>query len=188
MTENPEADPSPSKDGSGEVSQPGVDQERRGFLGSAAVASMLSGLVLGYGVFASYAIRFLYPAHAGRSLWQFVCTLDQLSVGESLAFTMPSGAKVVVARQSEGDDAEAFIALSSVCPHLGCKVHWEAANDRFFCPCHNGAFNAQGVATEGPPASANQSLTRFPLSVDGNILMIEVPVNAVTVSQTKGMA
>ncbi len=149
---------------------------------------MLGGLTVGYGAFASYAIRFLYPANVGKSIWQFVCTLDQLKVNESMAFTMPSGAKVVVARQAEGDSAEAFIALSSVCPHLGCKVHWEAVNDRFFCPCHNGAFDAQGAPTEGPPASANQYLTRFPLSVEGNLLLIEVPVNAVTVPDAGGTA
>lgn len=186
MKESPEADPSEEIEMLQQAEQPAIDEERRGFLGSAAVASMLAGLTLGYGAFASFVLRFLYPsANSSNNLWQFVCTLDQLEVNQSMAFTMPSGAKVVVARQAEGETEDAFIALSSVCPHLGCKVHWEAVNDRFFCPCHNGAFNAQGAPTEGPPASANQSLTRYPLSVDGNILLIEVPVNAVTVSQEK---
>lgn len=167
---------------------PEVDAGRRGFMGHAATAAMAGGLAAGYGTFAAHATRFLYPANAGESIWQFVCTLDELAVGDSLPFTMPSGAKIVVARQQEGDTADAFVALSSICPHLGCKVHWEAANDRFFCPCHNGAFDAQGAPTEGPPLSANQYLTRFPLAVEGNLLMVQVPVGGITIDRSEGSA
>ena len=101
---------------------------------------------------------------------------------------MPSGAKVVVARQEEGDSAAAFVALSSICPHLGCKVFWEANNDRFFCPCHNGAFDASGAPTEGPPATADQHLTRFPLTVKDNLLLIHVPTDGVVVTSAEASA
>ena len=164
------------------------DSDRRSFLERAATVAMGGGLIAGYGSFACYATRFLYPADAGKSTSQFVCTLDQLKVGESLPFTMPSGAKVVVARQADGETADAFIALSSICPHLGCNVHWEANNNRFFCPCHNGAFDAKGAPTEGPPAAADQHLTRFRLSVENNLLMIQVPVGGVTVSASETSA
>ena len=174
-----------------EPDQPGAeaeatDSDRRSFLEHAATLAMGGGLVAGYGCFACYAARYLYPADVGRTISQFVCTLDQLKVGESLPFTMPSGAKIVVARQADGDTADAFIALSSICPHLGCQVHWEANNDRFFCPCHNGAFDARGAPTEGPPAAANQHLTRYPLNVEDNLLMIQVPTGGVAVSESKG--
>jgi cytochrome b6-f complex iron-sulfur subunit len=161
---------------------------RRDFLDKSSLLVMAGGLVAGYGTLGYQVGMFLYPADAGRAVWQFVCTLDQLDVGESLSFVMPSGAKVVVARQVEGDSAESFVALSSICPHLGCKVHWEAVNDRFFCPCHNGAFDASGKPTEGPPAKANQQLTRFPLRVEGNLLLIQVPLESITVSQPEGSA
>ena len=102
-----------------------------------------------------------------------------MKIGNSLAYTAPSGASIVVARQGDGETAEDFIALSSTCPHLGCQVHWEALNERFFCPCHNGAFDANGQPTEGPPAAANQQLQRFPLKVDSGLLFIEVPVKSI---------
>lgn len=162
--------------------------DRRDFLNTSSSLVMCGGLAAGYGTLAYQIGRFLYPADAGRAVWQFVCTLEQLGVGESLPFTMPSGTKVVVARQVEGDTADAFVALSSICPHLGCQVHWEAVNERFFCPCHNGAFDAGGKATEGPPAKANQPLTRFPLQVEGNLLLIQVPLESITVSQSEGSA
>ena len=87
--------------------------------------------------------------------------------------------KIVVARQKEGDSVDCFAALSSVCPHLGCAVHWEQQNKRFFCPCHNGAFDASGKATEGPPAAASQSLKEYPLKVENGLLFIAVPSDGI---------
>jgi Rieske Fe-S protein len=143
---------------------------------------MVSGLAAGYGTLAAIAGRFLFPSARSAVNWQFVATLDQLVLGQSLAYQTPSGEKIVVARQQAGESAEAFVALSSVCPHLGCAVHWESQNDRFFCPCHNGAFDASGKATEGPPATANQSLAKFPLKVEKGILYIAVSTDTLTQS------
>jgi Rieske Fe-S protein len=70
--------------------------------------------------------------------------------------------------------------LSSVCPHLGCQVFWEAAKDRFFCPCHNGVFDASGKATAGPPAEANQTLTQYPTKILNDALYVMAPLKTVT--------
>lgn len=155
-----------------------TSKERRGFLSFLSTILMGTGLAGSYGVFAAYAGRFLFPNSNGNKAWQFVSTLDSMTIGASRSYVTPAGQKVVVARQNEGDDAESFIALSSVCPHLGCAVHWESQNDRFFCPCHNGAFDALGKPTEGPPAQANQELTRFPLKVEKGLLYIEVAMES----------
>jgi cytochrome b6-f complex iron-sulfur subunit len=153
---------------------------RRGFLMAASTTAMAGGLAASYGTFAYVAGRFVYPAAAARVAWQYVTSLDRLSVGQSLDYVGPTGARIVVARQGEGQTADDFIALSSVCPHLGCQVHWEAVNQRFFCPCHNGVFNPQGVATEGPPAAAGQALARFPLKIENGLLFIQVPMEGVS--------
>ena len=149
--------------------------QRRSFLQILSSLIMGGGLAASYGTLCAYAGRFLFPSTKGATMWQFVSTVDQLQSGDSVPFTTPFGAKVVVARQGEEGTADDFIALSSVCPHLGCAVHWESQNNRFFCPCHNGAFDASGKPTEGPPAAANQELTRFPLRVENGLLYIEVP-------------
>ena len=73
-----------------------------------------------------------------------------------------------------------FLAVYRRCTHLGCNVNWEAEQNRFFCPCHNGAFNRQGKATAGPPATAGQELTRFPLRVAQGLLYIETPFDSVS--------
>ena len=141
---------------------------------------MAAGLAAGYGTLGVMAGRFLYPTEDTSVGWQLVSPVAELPEGEALEYESPSGAKVVIARQSPGDGADAFIALSSVCPHLGCQVHWEPQNDRFFCPCHNGAFDAQGHPTEGPPASAGQELTRFQLKVENGLLFVLAPLRSIT--------
>jgi cytochrome b6-f complex iron-sulfur subunit len=130
--------------------------------------------------------KFLYPPSRRKVAWQFVETIDRLPISKSQFYTAPTGAQIVITRQREGDTADAFIALSSICPHLGCAVHWEPHNARYFCPCHNGAFDAQGVATKGPPAAASQVLKRFPLKVSKGRLLIEVPME--TVDGQQGVA
>ncbi len=42
-------------------------------------------------------------------------------------------------------------AFSAVCTHLGCLVKWKPAKGEFFCPCHAGRFDANGVNIAGPP-------------------------------------
>lgn len=42
-------------------------------------------------------------------------------------------------------------ALSAACTHLGCRVGWNAAADRFECPCHKGAYDRDGNVVSGPP-------------------------------------
>jgi Rieske Fe-S protein len=134
------------------------------------------GLVAGYGGAGWMAARYLYPARPALRRWLFVCTLRRLEQGDSLVYVTPTGERVAVARQSARADADAFVALSSTCPHLGCQVHWQPQRTRFFCPCHNGVFDPTGKALEGPPADAGTDLPRYPLRVEGGLLYIEVPV------------
>jgi Rieske Fe-S protein len=153
-------------------------EDRRGFLRRAGSWFMGLGLLSGYGAIAAFIGRFLLPTRKTPKAWQFVTTLAETPSGQSLTYLSPAGEKVVVARVAQHGDADDFIALSSVCPHLGCQVHWEQQNNRFFCPCHNGVFNPQGTAVEGPPADAGQSLARYPLMVENGMLFIEVQTEA----------
>ncbi len=147
-------------------------RDRRSFLSFAAMAA---GLVAGYGTFGWIAGRYLYPAVPKRTQWVFVRPERELRPGDALPFKTPAGATVTLARRGSTGTAADFLALSDTCPHLGCKVSWEAANNRFFCPCHNGAFDAEGRATAGPPADAKQELVRFPVKVDQGLVYMEVP-------------
>lgn len=157
-------------------------EERRSFLERISNLGVLASLVAAYGTFASYAVRYLYPARGAKKSWQYVAEIARFPVGDSRSYTAPNGAKVALARQHESGKVEDFVALSSTCPHLGCQVHWEANHNRFFCPCHNGAFDPSGKAIAGPPAEVGQSLPRYPLKIEGGLLYIEVPTEALAAS------
>ncbi len=152
---------------------------RRSFLAAASTAAMAGGLVASYGTFAAYAGRFLYPARGARKGWMFVAEVGRMNRGDAVIYSTPGGAPVTIARQDESGSVEDFVALSSTCPHLGCRVHWEPQNDRFFCPCHSGVFDPTGRATEGPPADAGQSLSKFPLKIEKGLLYIKVQLESI---------
>jgi Rieske Fe-S protein len=139
------------------------------------------GLVGGYGALASIAVRYLFPSRPEPRGWLFAVEVARVRPGGSVPYTTPSGESVIITRQGEGEEASDFIALSSTCPHLGCRVHWEPQHDRFFCPCHNGTFDPNGQATGGPPKTAGQNLSRYRLKVENGLLLINVPLRRVPV-------
>ena len=55
-------------------------------------------------------------------------------------------------------------AFSATCTHLGCQVLWDAPAKRFRCPCHGGAYDAEGRVIAGPPP---RPLDRLQARVDG---------------------
>ncbi len=162
------------------VPQPGDDETlpRRTWLSRMSSAVMAIGMTLGYGTFGTVMGWFFYPAKASSRTWQFLTDLDSFAIGDSVTYEAPAGQKIVVTRLADKGVPEDFIALSSVCPHLGCQVHWQSNNDRFFCPCHNGAFDKAGQPVSGPPKDSNKPLPRYPLKVENGLLFIEVPMEA----------
>lgn len=63
-----------------------------------------------------------------------------------------------------GDKIE---ALSSVCPHLGCAVGWDAAAKNFLCPCHDSRFAPDGSRQSGP---VERGLDPLPVTIkDGRL-------------------
>jgi cytochrome b6-f complex iron-sulfur subunit len=107
------------------------------------------------------------------------------SLRKKLIFAQPGDASsttFVMARLEGQDEAApgvfykrgtdgAPIVISSVCTHAGCAVTWKAQENKFFCPCHQGSFDSEGINIAGPPP---RPLTRLVSSVhDGDILVEE---------------
>jgi nitrite reductase/ring-hydroxylating ferredoxin subunit len=162
------------------VEDPPAGASRRRFLSWLSRAVLAGGLAVAYGGLAALFGRFLYPARGRDRRWLFVQEVAAFPPGASQVFRLPDGRPVNITRRGENADAGSFLALSSTCPHLGCQVHWEAHNQRFFCPCHNGVFTPEGKAIAGPPADAGQSLLAFPLKVEGGLLFVEAPLETLT--------
>jgi menaquinol-cytochrome c reductase iron-sulfur subunit len=55
-----------------------------------------------------------------------------------------------------------IVALSAVCPHLGCAVGWDAGAGNFLCPCHDSRFSPEGNKLTGP---SERGLDELPLQV-----------------------
>ena len=147
---------------------------------------MGAGLAGSYGTFGVMAGQYFFPSGDNKT-WLFVSNAKSFESGTSLDFESPNGVKVTITRNDEAagegptadPTAEDYLALSSVCPHLGCRVHWEGHNDRFFCPCHNGVFDPSGKATGGPPAADGQDLPQYPLKIVNGALYIEMPFRSI---------
>lgn len=73
---------------------------------------------------------------------------------EKLSALAPGDSAIV---EAEGDSFAAYrapdgelFAVSNVCTHLGCKVHWNSVETSWDCPCHGSRFRPDGTVIEGP--------------------------------------
>ncbi len=74
-----------------------------------------------------------------------------------------------VRRSASGE----ILALSPVCKHLNCTVKWEGNprfKSEFFCPCHGGRYDENGVNIPGTPPAA--PLDRYETKVENGRLYL----------------
>ena len=131
---------------------------------------VLGALGLAYGTITTFALGFIFPrGREQRRQRVFIGFAHEIGTGESKSLTLPSGDQMIVSNTGEIDPETGlpFLGFSNRCPHLGCRVHWDGKQRQFICPCHQGAFDASGVAVLGPPADAGQSLRPYRIEVDG---------------------
>lgn len=61
-------------------------------------------------------------------------------------------------------------AIYQVCTHLGCLIPFQAAENRFICPCHGSTFERTSDYVRGPTA---RNLDQFPVEIaaDGTLIV-----------------
>jgi glycine/D-amino acid oxidase-like deaminating enzyme/nitrite reductase/ring-hydroxylating ferredoxin subunit len=74
-----------------------------------------------------------------------VDSVQEIAAGEG-AVVRDGLRRIAVYRDPEG----ALHALSAKCTHLGCAVHWNAAERSWDCPCHASRFDIEGQVLHGP--------------------------------------
>ena len=135
----------------------GGDQGRRGALKHLIV---LGSAALGCAVAAPAAVFLAAPVKspgARAERWVRTVRVDSLREGEprkvsivadqrdawTLARDVELGSVWLVKRGAD------VVALSAVCPHLGCSIN-SVPDGSFACPCHTSTFAADGAKVGGP--------------------------------------
>ena len=103
-----------------------------------------------------------YRHHTGQLPMQRIISVDDIAVGDAVAFTYPDEHEpCLLLRLSTSE----FVAFSQKCTHLSCAVVPRPSEQSFFCPCHEGRFDLRtGTPTAGPP---RRPLTRVVLDIRG---------------------
>jgi Rieske Fe-S protein len=95
-----------------------------------------------------------------------IVALDTVPVGETFLFRYPTDADpAILLRVNE----RSVVAFSQKCTHLGCVVYYQAQENRWHCPCHEGNFGTlRGDVISGPPT---RPLGRIDVEIrdDGNV-------------------
>jgi len=132
--------------------------QRRKLLGTLAGCS---GLVLfsqfGFGIFSFLNSR---PPTEKKPVQM---SLSELPLDKRIKIIY-GGQPVEVLRTKEG-----IKAISLVCTHLGCLVHWVPEKNIYYCPCHEGVFDPDGNVLAGPPPIP---LERLKVEVSGSDVII----------------
>jgi cytochrome b6-f complex iron-sulfur subunit len=141
-----------------------VDENKRKFIGiclGGIAALAVTGLAaITYPVFRYYLI----PPADKNSKGKITIPLKGIVPGTANFFEFNGTAAVVVRKQDGG-----LVALSAVCPHLGCIVQWEKDRQDFLCPCHAGYFTPDGEVISGPPPRA---LAKIPFTITNDVVTI----------------
>src|SRR6202000_392209 len=117
-----------------------------------AVGAVMAVPIIGY---------LLGPAMKKNSSYNSWVTLGSLSdfpEGETRLVnyrnpvqTMWAGARGDIPGWVRRVSGTTFQVFAINCAHLGCPVRWFAQSKLFLCPCHGGAYYADGSRASGPP-------------------------------------
>jgi cytochrome b6-f complex iron-sulfur subunit len=93
-------------------------------------------------------------------------SLSSLQVSD-VRFVPHGSSPLFVVRTSPTEVA----AVSAICTHLRCIIKWSQETRRFVCPCHAGAFDANGNVLFGPPKTA---LRQYPAEARADEIVVHI--------------
>ncbi len=76
------------------------------------------------------------------------------------------GSKLGIVKRNDDGSYWAFVG---VCTHLDCNVSYLPGQRKFFCACHEGWYDENGINIAGPPP---RPLRRLTLVIEGEDLII----------------
>ena len=109
--------------------------------------------------------------------WVSLGEVDKFPVGETRLATFVNpfrhewdGETAGVACYVRRTAADKFQVFAVNCAHLGCPVRWFPQSQLFMCPCHGGAYYADGERASGPP---ERGLFTYDYKINGGQLHID---------------
>lgn len=114
---------------------------------------------------AAMGIRFITPVKREINRKIFTVGLEELPLNATKRFKDLQGRDLMIVRTGERE----VKAISTVCTHLGCTVFWQKDRQEFFCPCHNGSFDKNGIVIAGPPPAP---LDLYPVEIEGDNVFV----------------
>lgn len=79
-------------------------------------------------------------------------SVEEVAPGEGKILAI-DGKRVACSRDKQGN----LCAVSAVCTHMGCYVHWNGAEQTWDCPCHGSRFHPSGEVLAGPAETPLES-------------------------------
>jgi cytochrome b6-f complex iron-sulfur subunit len=135
---------------------------RRQFL-NGLLGGWLGGLAA---LFLYPVLRFVFPPE--REPEQVVLPLtDYGSLEPGAIKNFAWGSKPGMLKKTAGGELIAFV---SVCTHLDCNVAYLPDQKKFFCACHEGWYDENGVNIGGPPP---KPLRRLIVTTEGENLVVK---------------
>lgn len=118
----------------------------------------------------------------GYQSWLSLGSVDQFPAGQTRLATYRNpvvnpwdGETATIACWVRRIDGETFQVFAINCAHLGCPVRWFPQSSLFLCPCHGGAYYADGARASGPP---ERGLFEYRYKIEAGNLLIragEIP-------------
>jgi Rieske Fe-S protein len=150
---------------------------RQVFMRIAALFNGAVGLLLAIPIVGYVLSPLTRAQQSGYKSWIPLGSVDRFPSGETRLATFRNP----VAQASDGDTAEIpcwvrhmdggkFQVFAINCAHLGCPVRWFPQSGLFMCPCHGGAYYADGTRASGPP---ERGLFEYPFKILNGTLHIE---------------
>ncbi len=113
----------------------------------------------------------------GSELWLSLGPIAQFPAGQTRLATFQSsrsgptdGLTANIPCWVRNIDDVTFQVFAINCAHLGCPVRWFAQSGLFLCPCHGGAYYADGSRASGPP---ERGLFEYRYKLERGVIWIE---------------